>query len=108
MSITSSSSSNYFPSSDGVGYVLYPPVSPEFPELKRSTDAPGSGPMTTTTIPRWINLEAPGYSPTPEHPIDLPVSKEKKQKIAECVLRARPFPATHVKFDLTVVSLSKP
>jgi hypothetical protein len=63
------------PSSDAIGD-YYPPKSPDFPELKRSTDAPGcSFPRTPQNIPIWVQAPAPGVSPSPAESTFVPIPK---------------------------------
>lgn len=85
-------SSNFFPSSDALGFVPYPPVSPDFPSLPPIHDTPGSAPEPPTMVPNWIKPPAPGGSP------DLDESGATISATVP-VPRATPLPYDHVKFE---------
>lgn len=94
---------SFMPSSDAIGD-YYPPRSPDFPELKRSTDAPGVGnPRTPPNTPIWIQPPAPGESPAPSQPIDIPATDttESMTIATEDQLPPPRFPTRNNEYSFT-------
>ena len=78
----------FFPGSDAIGNPpFYPPVSPDFPELKKKEEAPGSGAggQSSDKIVRWIDDVAPGTEKTEvrhSEPIAIPLPSKSTITLA--------------------------